>query len=303
MSEDKLIEIFCKVDDFCQEFMPTYEASLLGDGTQQRARARSLSMSEILTLLIYYHQCRFRHFKHYYQHFVHPYLRTYFPGLVSYSRFIQWMPHAILPLLNYVFSCALGKPTGTQFIDSCPMAVCHNRRIKQHRTFKKLAKRGKTSVGWFFGFKLHLVINDLGEIIAFLITPGNVSDINGKLIDKLTQNLWGQLFGDKGYISKKVKEKLKARGLELITKVRKKMKPQFLPLMERIKLAQRSVIECSIDALKNQAYVEHSRHRSFSGFIINTLAAIAAFGNQQHKPKPSFDFPFLTNIDPHLLNP
>lgn len=297
MSEDKLIEIFCQVDDFCEDFLPQIEAQLIGEGQQIRRRPRSMEESEILTLVLFYHHCRFRHFKHFYTHFAREYLRSYFPGLVSYSRFIQWLPREMILLMNFVMNQCLGTPTGTQYIDSTPLVVSHNRRIHQHRTFEGIAKRGKSSTGWFFGFKLHLIINDLGEIIAFFITPGNVSDVNAELVEKLCKGVWGQLFGDKGYISQKLKAKLKDRGIELITKLRKNMKKQVLPLMDRLKLAQRSVIECTVDALKNQAYVEHSRHRSFHGFIINVLAAIAAFHFEDKKPKPTFKFPFLVEVD------
>ena len=301
MCEDKLIEIYCQVDDFCKQFLPSFEQSLLEDGSRKRRVSRSLEMSEILSIYIFYHHCRFRNFKYFYQHFVRVYLRSYFPGLVSYSRFIQWTPDALVVLMSFVLQRCLGESRGTQYIDSCALVVSHNRRISQHKTFKGLARRGKTSVGWFFGFKLHLIINDLGEIVAFMITPANVSDVNHALVEKLSRNIWGQLFGDKGYISKKLKNKLKERGIELITKLRKNMKKQLLPMMERIKLAQRSAIECTIDALKNQAYVEHSRHRSFGGMITNILSAIAAFHFQDRKPKPRFDFPFLTQVEPKFL--
>jgi len=303
MSEDTLISIYCQVDDFCQSFLPEYEAQPLSDGSSKRRRARRLDRAEILSLVIFFHQCRFRNFKHYYTQFVCVYLRSYFPGLVSYSRFIQWLPSEMMLLMHFVMNRCLGNPTGTQYIDSTPLVVSHNRRIHQHRTFKGLAKRGKSSTGWFFGFKLHLIINELGEIISFMITPANVSDVKSELVEKLCQSLWGQLFGDKAYISKKLKQKLKDRGIELISKLRKNMKKQVIPLMDTLKLAQRSVIECTVDALKNQAYAEHARHRSFHGFIINVLAAIAAFAFQEKKPKPRWDFPFLVQIKPELLIP
>lgn len=301
MSEDKLIEIFIQVDDFCQDFLPALEKSLIDDGTKKRQRSRSLDMSEIMSIYLFYHHCRFRHFKHFYKHFVCVYLRSYFPGVVSYSRFIQWTPDALMVLMCFVLRKCLGQSTGMQYIDSTPLVVSHNRRINQHKTFKGLAKRGKTSVGWFFGFKLHLIINDLGEIVAFFITPGNVSDVNQKVVEKLTKNIWGQLFGDRGYVSKKLRELLKERGIELISKRRKNMKPQALPIFDRMKLAQRSIIECSIDALKNQAYIEHSRYRSFGGLLINVLGAIAAFHFTDKKPKPRFEFPFLAQVNPKFL--
>lgn len=301
MRESKLIEIFCSADDFCLEFMPVFEQQLLNSGASHRNRDRSLAMSEILTIIIFYHQSRFRHFKHYYCHFVQGYLKSYFPGLPSYSRMIQWMPHALMPLLCFLKAACLGQPTGVQYIDSCPLAVSHIKREKSHKTFKGLAQKGKTSVGWFFGFKLHLIINDLGQITAFVLSPGNTSDINRDVILKLTRGLWGKLFGDKGYISQKLTDELKEVGIELITKVRKNMKYKLLPLMDRLMLMKRGVIECCIDSLKNQAYVEHSRHRSFGGFLINLISAICAYHFEDHHPKPRFEFPFLVQIEPKFL--
>lgn len=301
MRESKLIEIFCSADDFCLEFIPLFEERLLNSGAIIRQRDRSLDMSEMLTIVIFYHQCRFRHFKHYYIHFVQVYLKDYFPDLPSYSRMIQYMPHTLVPLLAFLKACCLGTTTGKQFVDSSPLVVCHNRRIHTHKTFAGLARRGKTSVGWFFGFKLHLIINDLGEVVSFVISPGNTSDVNRDVMLKLCKGVWGKLFGDKGYISKTLAQELKELGTELITKVRKNMKPKPITLMDRLSLMKRGLIECAIDALKNQAYIEHSRHRSFGGFLINILSAICAYSFEDHKPSAKIEFPFLVNIDPKFL--
>ena len=94
-----------------------------------------------------------------------------------------------------------GEITGISFFDSTSIKVCHNKRISRNKVFKGLAKLGKTTTGWFYGFKLHLVINDKGEILAFQLTPGNVSDVS--MLETLSSGLWGKLFGDKGYISEK----------------------------------------------------------------------------------------------------
>ena len=182
-------ELFCRVDDFCQAFEPEWERQLLGNGLQRRKRARSLCLSEIMTILIGFHQSCYRNFKTYYQEWVQRHYQPAFPGLVSYGRFIEWMPSALLPLCAYVRSC-FGSCSGISFMDSTSLKVCHNRRIGQHRVFQNLAARaecpwgstpprnllGKTSVDWFFGFKLHLVVNDKGELLNFVLTPGNTDD-------------------------------------------------------------------------------------------------------------------------------
>jgi len=167
-----LEELFYRVDDFCQEFEPRWQQQLLTHQRQTRQRARQMCLSEIMTILIAFHQQGYRTFKDYYLNHVCCYWRSAFPGLVSYARFVSWMPSVLLPLCASLRSC-FGLCRGISFIDSTSLRVCHNRRIKQHKVFENLAARGKTSVDWFSGFKLHLVLNDRGELLNFTLTPGN----------------------------------------------------------------------------------------------------------------------------------
>lgn len=191
MKESKLIEIFCIADDFCIEFIQVFETRLVSSGAVKRKRARSLDMSEIMSLVIFYHQSRFRNFMHYYCHFAKVYLPTI-------GWFNTCQTHSFLYAV-FFDGCCLDKATGKQLVDSCPLVVCHNRRIHNHKTFKGIAKRGKTSVGWFFGFNLHLIINAIGQIVSYFITPESVSDKNWKLMFKLSKGVWGKRFSDKGY--------------------------------------------------------------------------------------------------------
>ena len=170
-----LEELFCCVDDFCQKFEPQWRQQLLANGLQHRRRERNLCLSEIMTILIAFHQSSYRNFKAYYQDLVQAQWRSAFPSLVSYQRFVEWTPSALLPLCAYLREC-FGSCTGISFLDSTSLKVCHNRRIQQHKVFENLAARGKTSVDWFFGFKLHLVVNDKGELLNFTLTPGNTDD-------------------------------------------------------------------------------------------------------------------------------
>jgi hypothetical protein len=160
-----LLELFCDVDDFCLEFEPKWQAHLLGSGVKCRNRQGSLCLSEIMTILIHFHQSHYRNFKSYYTQHVQEYLSGEFPGLVSYQRFIELMPRALVALAVYLRR-SFGRCTGISFVDSTPLAVCRNQRIKRHKVFVGLAARGKTSMGWFFGFKLHLVVNDQGELLG-----------------------------------------------------------------------------------------------------------------------------------------
>jgi len=280
---DSLLHLFCHVDDFCQAFLPVWEKQLLASGARQRQRQRSLAMSEIMTILIYFHQSHYRNFKAYYCQHVLPHLRREFPGLVSYQRFVEYIPSALIPLAVYLRQCCLGPCTGLSFLDSTPLAVCHNARILQHKVFAGLAQRGKTSTGWFFGFKLHLAFNDRGELLGLTLTPGNVDD--RQPVPRLVKGLFGKIFADKGYLSQPLFEYLlQTFNLRLITKLRSNMKNRLLPLADRLLLRQRAIVETIIDQLKNISQIEHSRHRSVINFLVNLLCGLIAYCRQPKKP-------------------
>lgn len=294
-----LEEVFCHVDDFCQRFEPLWKRKLIGTGLKQRNRKRSLCLSEIMTILIGFHQSCYRNFKSYYVDKVQMQWSQDFPGLVSYGRFTEWIPSTLIPLCAYLRSC-FGQCTGISFMDSTCLKVCHNRRISQHRVFKNLAARGKTSVDWFFGFKLHLVVNDRGELLACQVTPGNVDD--RKPVPRLLQHLFGQVFADKGYISGQLFEELmESLGIQLVTKLKRNMKQRLMPLSDRLMLRKRAVIEeTAIDQLKNAvrarrvsrrkkrnktiSQIEHSRHRSPVNCFVNILCGLIAYSHQPKKP-------------------
>lgn len=185
-----LLELFCHVDDFCQVFEPQWQQSLVQQGTMKRTRPTQLSTSEIMTIVIHFHQARYRDFKTYYTEYVLVYLQDEFPQLVGYTRFVELMGRVVVPLIAYFYSCK-GRCTGISFVDSTPLAVCHNRRIPRHKVFDDLAARGKTSMGWFYGFKLHLVVNDRGELLAVALTPGNTDDRHP--VPQLARELFGKL--------------------------------------------------------------------------------------------------------------
>lgn len=281
---ESLVELFVSVDDFCQAFLPQFEKHLLQSGQMQRRRERSLTMSEVMTILIHFHQSHYRNFKAYYCEQVLLYLHDAFPGLVSYTRFVDFIPSALLPLCAYFRFTCLGNCTGVSFIDSTSVDVCLNQRIASHKVFAGLAARGKTSTGWFFGFKLHLVINDRGELLNVLLTPANVDD--RKPVPELVKELFGKLFGDKGYISQPLKELLRQTiGVEIITKLKSNSKNRLpMPLMDRILLRKRAIVESVIDQLKNISQIEHSRHRSVANFMVNLICGLIAYAHQPQKP-------------------
>lgn len=277
-----ILELFCSVDDFWLQFAPNWHHCLLAAGQRKRLRATQMHPSEMMTIMILFHQSHYRTFKAYYTEYVQCHLRSEFPTLVSYQRFVELMPTLLVPLVAYLHT-QLGRCTGISFIDSTSLAVCHNARIHQHRVFAGRAARGKTSVGWFYGFKLHLVVNDLGELLAFCLTPGNVDD--RRPVPKLVKRLFGKLFADKGYLSQPLLEQLLVtQGLHLITKLRKRMRNRLLELSDKLLLRKRAIIETINDQLKNICQIEHSRHRSPINFLVNLVAGLIAYCHQPKKP-------------------
>jgi hypothetical protein len=271
-----LLELFCDVDDFCQYVQ---SQSLPSGG--RRVRQPGLSDSEIMTILIHFHQSGYRNFKFYYLHHVQTQLQADFPDVVSYARFITLLPRVLVLLWAYaLYRC--GDCTGISFVDSTPLRVCHNRRIPRHKVFVDVAKRGQSSMGWFFGLKLHLVVSEYGDLLAFALTPGNIDD--RKPVPRLAKRLFGKLFGDKGYLSQPLFEQLFQQGLTLITNLRAKMKNRLLPLQDKLLLRKRYLIETINDQLKNISQIEHSRHRSPKNAVMNVLAGLIAYTFQPRKP-------------------
>lgn len=276
------LQIFCEIDDFCLWFVPVWESRMLPPADHKvRRRAGHLCLSEVMTILVLFHRSNYRTFKHFYQEFVLATLQDEFPGLVSYSRFVDLIPGTVVPLCAYLQQ-RKGTVTGIAFVDSTPVKVCHNRRIPSHRVFQEVARRGKCSIGWFYGFKVHLIVNDQGELLAVSITPGNVDD--RVPVPDMTTGLYGKLFGDRGYISQKLFEQLYARGLQLVTKLKRKMKNRLMAVVDKLLLRKRAIIEVVNDQLKNISQIEHTRHRSVPNAMVNILAGIIAYTYQEKLP-------------------
>ncbi|WP_270776576.1 IS982 family transposase [Phocaeicola vulgatus] len=248
--ESKVTEIYCMADDFCKEFTLQQEKYMIKDiKTMHRNKPNRMSDAEIMVILILFHSGGFRCFKHYYKEYVCKHLKHLFPRQVSYNRFVELEKEVLLPMTIFIKKVLLGTCTGISFVDSTPLCVCRNQRILIHKTFEGLAERGRCgrcSMGWFFGFKLHLIINDKGEILNFMFTPGNVDD-----------------------------------------------REPLMSIADKILLRKRALIETVNDELKNIAQIEHSRHRSFSNFIANSLSAIAAYCF--FEKKPAIDVKFVND--------
>ena len=285
-----ILELFCSVDEFWIRFEPLWHQEVLASGKRRRRRAGELHPSELMTILILFQTSHYRTFKAYYTEYVQVHLRAEFPKLVSYSRFVELMPTVLLPLVAYLHT-QRGRCSGISFLDSTPLAVCHNARISQHKVFAHDAARGKSSLGWFYGFKLHLVVNDRGELLSFCLTRGNVDDRQPvpALLQRV-KGLFGKLFADKGYISQPLAERLLVEeGVQLITRLRTNMHNRLMLLSDRLLLRKRALIETIYDHLKNLCQIEHTRHRSPINFLVHLVSGLIAYCHLPKKPGLNLD--------------
>lgn len=276
MDVHQLISIFIEIDEFCKELDKYSKQYLLtGPSSGKRGPDCGLVISEIMTILVMFQMSRFRDFKNFYIGFLCIYYKRDFPKLPSYERFVNLIKRAIFPLTIFT-QLKTGKQTGIYYIDSSCLPVCHIKRSKRHKTFENIAEYGRTSVGWFFGLKLHLVVNEQGGLLAFKITRGNRSDSQEAI--PLLKALKGLGFGDKGYIGKKIFDELLSSGLKLITRKRRNMKEKLdLSCYEKQLLNQRGIIETVIGHLKHGYQIWHTRHRSIFNAMTHLIAALAAY--------------------------
>ena len=281
-----ITELFIYIDDFCNQ----YDLFINRDKlplTRCPTRVPGLHISEIMTIMLLYHQSPAKNFKYFYKSYLQNY-KDDFPNLPSYNRFVELEQrclghfHALLLIL-----CALEKQTGLAYVDSTCLPVCHNKRISRNKVFKGLAAFSKSTMGWFFGLKLHLIINEKGGLLGAHLTPGNVDD--RKPVRSLTQKLTGLLFGDKGYICKNLFYDLYQRGLKLVTGIKAKMKNKLMPLKEKILLRKRAIIETVNGVIKNDFQISHTRHRSPINAFIHIFSTLVAYAFKTKKPAIKFN--------------
>ena len=279
LMEESTLALFCCLHDFARMFSD-WERHKLIPSDRQRRRAGLLSLAEMLLIMVLFHTSPYKTFKAFWFDGLQHKYRPYFNELPSYERFVALMPRLLLPsyLLVHWFS---GERSGIYFVDSTKLAVCHNARGRQHKVFRRMAQWGRSSMGWFFGLKLHLVINNQGQIMAVRITAANVHDRHP--LAALTAGLQGKVFGDKGYISKEMMHQLWQRGLHLITGIRRDMKNHLMPLMDKLLLHKRFIIETLFHKLKSHMGLEHTRHRSPSNALVHIFSCLAAYTLAQPK--------------------
>ena len=288
----KVVEVFCEIDDFCLQVQEYFTSHPLPAGLEPRhpaGRKPSLSESEVLTILCLYHLSGFKCFAYYYERLVLGEMKSYFPRAVSYTHFLelsrQALWHAFL-LAHYRAGCS--ERSQHYYIDSKKLPVCDNRRIHSHKVFEEVASRGRGSTGWFFGLKLHLVTNEHGQLVRFLVTAANVADNNPRVLSFLLSGLKGKCYGDRGYLTSLLEELLEA-GLHLLTKVRRNMKNMLLTLQDKLNLLKRGSIEAVNDILMTVCDIDHTRHRNPLNALAQIFSGLTAytFLDQASRFKPT----------------
>jgi len=272
--------IFCHVDDFCKGFLPWWHAQLVDSGERQRDRETSMALSEMITILITFHQSGYKCFMYYYKHL---YIngRSEFPIMLSYSRFITLIKRCF-PVLIALFEVLKGEANIINYIDSTKYEVCKVIRANRHKVFKGIAIKSKTSTGWFFGLKLHFIFNLSGEIVKLVITPGNIDDRNP--VSKMIKNIYGKIFADRGYISQERFEEWFASGVQVITGIKKNMKNKLMHLFDKFMLRRRGFVETIFSSIKSLGTFEHSRHRCVVNALCHIFCGLIAYQLRDDKP-------------------
>ena len=273
--------LFVCLDDFCKLYETALKTQALPTH-QQRRREGYLSLSEILFIEIFFHFSAYKDFKHYYLYGICLEHRNKFRNLPSYQRFVNLKKQLFMPL-TVLLQTLKGEETGIYFADSTSLKVCHNKRISRHKVFDGLAARSKSTMGWFFGLKLHLILNHKGEIMAIKITPGNTDA--RKALKEMVKTLQGKCYADRGYVGKDIFQTLWEKGLHLITGIRKNMKQYLMPYIDKVLLRKRFIIETTFGILKTNMNLEHSRHRSANNGFVHILATLVAYSFIISKPR------------------
>lgn len=264
-----LVHLFCFVDSFCvfydQKLPSSYFAS---------RGPKPIYPSEVVTLLLLYQHQQYRNFKSFYTKHALIHLRKDFPRLPSYSRFVELIPR-VAPYVYLLGQAIKGFCTGKSFIDSSLLRVCYPVRAPRHKLFKELSTWGKNTKGWVYGLKLHLLINDSRVILDFALTSANVDD--RKPVCSMLQGMFGKVYADKGYISKKLFEALFQKGVELVTRLKKGMKGELLLRADARALNERCKVETVLSLLKNRYEIEHTRHRSVPNALVHMVVSLISY--------------------------
>ena len=269
---DSTVALFCCLDDFAK-LVEAWEHHQLLPASGQRRRRGKLCLGEMLFIMVLLPVSAYKDFKHFRLYGIRQQYRDCFGELPSYSRFVSLPPRLLLPFYLLLHYCR-GEEIGIYFTEGAKLAVCHNGRINRNRVFRGLAKRGRSTMGWFFGFKLHVLINHKGQIVAFKATAGNTDD--RQPLEAMSAALQGKVFADEGYLSKSLLLRLWQRGLHLVTGIRRNMKNYLMPMLDKLLLRKRFIIETLFDKLKSHMGLEHTRRRSPMNALVHIISCLAA---------------------------
>ncbi|MEQ1144813.1 IS982 family transposase [Acinetobacter soli] len=276
-------ELFCVINDFFLKFESIYWNFLKQNFRCSRVRPAQLSISEITFIAIWFKCSRFNTFKAFFT-----WLKEGKNHLFKYLPYYQSMIHLIKrhELALHALHVALMKGQDTQYlwIDSTTLLVCKNQRIQRHKSLVQIASRGRSSMGWFYGCKLHIAMDQFGEIACSALSNGHVADI--KMVEQLVAGLNGKLYGDRGYISQELKIRLKDRGIDLITYHRRNMQAIQLCASDEYHLKQCNKIETLFSLLKGQYNLVTSKARSLHGFLSGIYASLYVY-QLTHGNKPT----------------
>ena len=271
-------ELFC----FTGGFIKNFKSEILPiNNCKSRPGPRcKLNKSEVMTIILGYPESGFDCFKNYYEQDILEKYNDDFE-LVSYKRFNSLMKE-YLPYFALILNSLFVNCDGISLVDSTSIAVCKNYRINSHKVFQGFAARGKTTKGWFYGLKMHVINNLQGELVNASFSFGNKDD--RKHFAGMTQGIWGKVFGDRGYISKKLFEELLPKNIHLITRLKKNMKNVLMPFTDKILSLKRILIESVFSRIKLLGKFEHSRHRSPINAFIHMIARLINYQLLDDKP-------------------
>lgn len=266
-SENILI-LFCLIDDLCK--------SLFGEEMYTTGRKAKLTRSELITLSVIFSLTGQNTFHGFYRVFI---LNRYFTDLPEYSRLLRNIK-AVSYETNILLQALLlvnrqQHKSQLMLIDSAPLPVCRNKRIFNY-SVTELADRGMSSMGWFFGFKVHIIVTVEGTLLQFMITPGNTSDKDHELLKKMFKGLKGIAVGDKGYVSYPLKEKLVKQGILLLTGMYKTTK-QIVTDTYQVMMKLRQLVETSIGSVKFRSNCASSLPRSIDGYFWRYVSALFTY--------------------------
>jgi hypothetical protein len=273
---ETLYHIFDQIDNLLKTMSTSLKRKLLTDLRPKGGRPSGLSLQAILAFGIFRYATGVKDVLHYHRKLLSSYSKD-LGRIPNYGNFNTLMNQAtpyVIFLLQWIFYVNKSKQDRFYFMDSTPLKVCENKRIFDHKVCEGIAQRGKSSMGWFFGFKLHVVCDSLGRLVSLLITPGNTDD--RKFVLKLLKGLKGLCVADAGYVSKKLMRALYEQGLLLLTDVRNSMK-RFMTEAQHALLKQRQRIEGVFSCLKHRLKAEASIARSPLGYVSRCLYACLTF--------------------------